>query len=178
MRLSNWNRLPHAENNDLLKALNHWFREYQTLNKVVDIPSFRVHRNGVDQTAIATGTLTRIQFTTATLDTHTYWNSSTYRYTPKVPGVYYFQLTGRFVTWVADSFCTVAIYLNGSAVDAFRSTSHTTTAPSCQVSAVLQMNGSTDYVEFYTQQDTGGSADLYGGIPNTYAHGFKVADHG
>jgi hypothetical protein len=178
LRLSSWNRFPHAGDNELLKALNEWFREYQTLNKVVDIPSFRVHRNNVDQTGVVTSTLTRIQFTTATLDTHSFWNASTYRYTPKVPGVYWFQLTGRYVTWVADAFCTMAIYLNGSPVDAFRSMSHTTTSPSSNVSAVIQMNGSTDYVEFYTQQDTGGNADLYGGVANTFAHGFKVSDHG
>lgn len=170
------------------RALREWYREYQEgLNRALNKPSFRVHRNGTNQTALGTGATVKIQFnsiangTTAEgFDDFAYFDLTTnYRYTPKIAGVYYFFLNLRFVAVAANTSVVGQIWKNGTSaivVASARAVSSTTTSPLISCGGIVRMNGSTDYVEFYAYQDSGGDQDINGATTITIAGGSKLAD--
>ena len=151
----------------------------RAINQALNIPAFRVHRNGSDQTSIATATHTRIAFTTAAIDTHSYFDVTTnYRYTPKIAGVYMFavQVVWNY-TFAAANTHIVQIYQNGASVAlGLQHYPAGSTGPTTAASTLLTMNGSTDYVDFFVYQNSGSSQPLLGTAIYTYAYGHKVCD--
>lgn len=166
--------------------LMEWYREYQEgLNRALNLPSFRVHRNGSNQTAIVTATPTKVQFnsianTGSGTDGDDDWKyfdlTTNYRYQPKIAGKYVFGFQAAFTAWVANSVLTLQIRKTGSTVNQTVTDMATTTPPVGQCHSRLYMNGSTDYVEFFVTQATGGNKDLDGGAAVTVAWGAKVTD--
>jgi hypothetical protein len=140
---------------------------------VAAIPSFSVHRNGSVQ-SINDITETKIQFTTERWDTGGYFDSATnYRYTPLVAGTYLFKLAAT-VAAVDDGTTTyVVLYKNGSLYEY----GGTDTVGFAGVDAtptgtwLVQMNGSTDYVEFYVWHNHGSARDLAGASTDSHASG-------
>jgi hypothetical protein len=140
-------------------------------------PSFSVHRNGVNQTGLATATFTKIQFTTKEFDTNSSFdNTANYRFMPTVAGKY--QITFHVMLTILNGGKVViaAIYKNGAAykqgVPAPAGTP--INSAGAGVSCVLDLNGTTDYVEFYCYHDHGGDDTVFGGPQQTYATGIRV----
>ena len=114
------------------------------------------------QTGISQNTYTKVQLNTKEFDTANAFDSTTnYRFTPLVAG--YYQV--NFCLWASSSTTygkTVvsAIYKNGSAfkraiVNLAGGSAGSTplNEVGAQISAVIYMNGSTDYLEFYGMED-------------------------
>ncbi len=115
-------------------------------------PSFLVNRNGVNQT-VSSGGWSKIQFNNEVFDTNNNFDSSTnYRFTPTVAGKYIFVLN---VSSQTDATVAAAIFKNG-VVQSVQSGNYYRN----NVSMVLDMNGTTDYVEgnIYNY----GGTNLYG----------------
>jgi hypothetical protein len=119
----------------------------QTGTVMVNGPAFSAYNNSTQTLPITT--LTKVILNTKSYDTNSNFDNVTnYRFTPTVAGYYLFTAqvyNGTQVTLLPE------IYKNGAAV-AFG----TLTAPSssngnngANVSTILFMNGSTDYVELY-----------------------------
>jgi hypothetical protein len=155
-----------------------------------NLPSFRVHRNGVDQVTIANNTLTKIQFnsiattagTAEGFDDWAYFDLATnYRYLPKIAGVYHFGLQVRFKTVAAATSVVGQISKGGGigigTVGASRVIAPGVVSPIAFVSTICRMNGKDEYVEFYCLQDSGGAQDLNGGAIITLAWGCKLSDY-
>jgi len=102
-------------------------------------------------TAVSNASFTKIAINTTSFDTNSNFNTSTYRFTPTVAG--YYQVNGRisFSANLTSTFCV--IFKNGS--EAFRGTGGVLNSP--LVSAIVYMNGSTDYIELYAYQNSGSS---------------------
>jgi hypothetical protein len=119
-------------------------------------PAFSAYNNA-SQT-INTTTATKVQFNTEEFDTNNNFDSTTnYRFTPTVAG--YYQVTSQ-VNYSAGliSNAIIWIYKNGSVFKrGNRSYSSALTFVGINVSSLLYMNGSTDYIEIYTYQDSVGS---------------------
>jgi hypothetical protein len=124
-------------------------------------PAFSAWQSS-SQTGIVNGVFTKILFQTEEWDTNNNFASSTF--TPTVAG--YYQINAA-VAWMSGySTGILSIYKNGSAyrdgvslpTDTFRST----------VNAIVYCNGSTDYVEIYGQQTSGGSGSIAVAINYTY----------
>jgi len=95
--------------------------------------------------SISSSTFTKVQFNTEVFDTNSnYDNSSTYRFTPTVSGYYQFNWRVSCDTTGITMFS--AIYKNGSI---YRRGAQPTSTYGSNGSAVIYMNGSTDYVEIY-----------------------------
>ena len=101
-----------------------------------------------------------------------YDNTTNYRFTPNVAG--YYQVNGG-VGW-ASGFAgrtTVGIYKNGSewkrGVDIDGTAAYT-----MNVSCLVYLNGSTDYIELYTYQDSGGAKNYGNFSAQTYFQGALV----
>jgi len=113
------------------------------------VPAFSVYRNG-DQ-AITSATYTKMQLNVENFDTNNFFDSTTnYRFQPTIAG--YYQINGAFYPVSANSanyvFCQ--IYKNGT-VEVWGTSAGPASGQDgvSQVNALIEMNGSTDYLEFY-----------------------------
>lgn len=110
-------------------------------------PAFSAYQS-VGQT-ISGATYTKIQFQTKIFDTAScYDNVTNYRFTPNVAG--YYQLTGNLYFGFSGS-AQVAIYKNGSVYVQSRYT----TGTGADITALVYLNGTTDYAELYVYSSAG-----------------------
>jgi len=118
-------------------------------------PAFEAYLSSI--TAISHNTATKVPCNTEVIDTDScYDNATNYRFTPNVAGKYYFYFNLR--GWSGGSapdgtrFIVIRPYKNGSSVAPYNGTDtndNTARAPQMTASTVIDMNGTTDYVEFY-----------------------------
>ena len=142
----------------------------------VNTPAFMA-RLGASGQSVASGTEVKIQCNVEALDTAgNYDNSTNYRFTPTTAGKYLIvhgirgALTGtRFVGWIRK---------NGSTDHAIAETNPNASAsnPACLGSVILDFNGSSDYVEYYTFHTGGSNKDIQGSATYdaTFFQGFKI----
>ena len=128
-------------------------------------PAFSVHKNGTAQTVTA-NTPTKLTWSTEVIDTNA--NFATNRFTPTVAGNYLIVVS---VQCAQPGACVPAIYKNGSLYAASRITNHTFADQSPQASAIVSMNGTTDYVEAFATS-TGNS--IAGVATQTYFSGSQI----
>ena len=99
--------------------------------------------------SITTGTYTKVQCNTEEFDTNSnYDNATNYRFTPTVAG--YYQVNARLSSSVNTTLIIATIYKNG--VDFKRGMdirASVTASTACNASALIYMNGTTDYIELY-----------------------------
>jgi hypothetical protein len=122
-------------------------------------PAFRA--NTVTSQTITTSTFTKIAYNVEEFDTNSNYDPTTnYRFTPTVAG--YYQINAN-VSMGGGSvgYVQCAIYKNGSAYCTGSAVPNNGTVGGMVVAAaVLYLNGSTDYVEFYVWQNQGSSISL------------------
>ena len=142
-------------------------------------PAFFV-RNSGDQ-SITSGTITKVTLPTEDLDTdNCFDNSTNYRFTPTTAGKYFFFACGRGKANSGTlNYSNVLIRKNGTAGAGNTFTASSTeqyTSPgntaNATVNVILDMNGSSDYVEMYMQvggtqpkikSDNNGNPTMFGG---------------
>jgi hypothetical protein len=112
----------------------------------IEGPAFFVRISGTQTITFATAT--EIQFNTEDFDTNSNFDTSTYRFTPTVAGYYQISAGLRGNGSTTNTGTTLHIYKNGSAYLSSGSTSDNA-AQFPTISALISMNGSTDYIEFY-----------------------------
>jgi len=121
----------------------------QKLSNLPNVPAFGAYRS-TDQ-SISTGTWTKLQAATELFDTASaYDNATNYRFTPQITG--YYQVNGSVYVNAASSLTNVAarIYKNGSAYALGTACGvFSTTEAGASVSAIIYMNGTTDYLEIW-----------------------------
>ena len=119
-------------------------------------------------------TTTKVQCGTEVYDTASaYDNSSNYRFTPQTAGKYFCYGQVFIVTAVASSInqATAYIYKNGSVLAGTENSFYNNPISqfTATVSTVIDMNGSTDYIELYGlfdgDEDRSGTIIGGGGIP-------------
>jgi hypothetical protein len=116
--------------------------------------------------SIATATDTKIQLNTKDIDTNSFFDAVTnYRFLPTVVGNYLFVAQ---ISWAASGSTSGAeaiLYKNGSST---RYASWTTNTSSSTVTSVvvgiMAMNGTTDYIELWGRQNTGGALNTVAGF--------------
>lgn len=124
-------------------------------------PAFRA-TNNANQT-IANGAWTKVQFQTETFDTNNCFDNSTnYRFTPTVEGYYQFNAQAQINT---SSPIAIRFYKNGAGSGGY-SVSGSQAGQlygNGTLSDLLYFNGTTDYLEVYAYQASGGSTTLNSG---------------
>ena len=106
-------------------------------------------------TSMTNGVITKILFQTEDFDTNSNYDTSTSRFTPTVAGYYYISATTQAPTSGAAYYVTL-IYKNGSVyMQSPQSAGNGIYINSAN--ALIYFNGSTDYVEIYSAQYTGGT---------------------
>ena len=125
-------------------------------------PAFSAYLS-VDQTVTAS-TNTKIQFNTELFDTNScYDNTTNYRFTPTVAG--YYQVCVSLSTTPATTATVINIYKNGSVVQTFITQANNGITCVWNLSHLVYLNGSTDYLEFYGQSNVGTA--FVGGLSNS-----------
>jgi len=121
-------------------------------------PCFSAYNNATQ--SISNNTLTKISFQVENFDTNGNFDSTTnYRFTPTVAG--YYQINAGLNMATGSGIASVAIYKNGNE---WQSGSQMPLNGSYSVrpviSTVIYFNGSTDYVEIYGLQISGGNLNV------------------
>lgn len=130
-------------------------------------PSFSVNKGGTAQT-IPTNTYTKITWPTIVFDTNNNFSTALSRYTPTIAGKY--LVSAALYCSDAGSQCNELIYKNG--LPLAMGYQHTTYGlPS--VSTIVDMNGTTDYLEVYGYNGSGTNID--GSPINVYFTGSLLA---
>ena len=135
-------------------------------------PAFEAYRSSTQ--TISTATSTKIQYQDEVFDTDSaYDNSTNYRFTPQTAGKYFiFASVQSGETSDFDDY-QIQIHKNGSTYAQTRVRHHYAENINCQV--IVDMNGSTDYVEGFVYQASGSNLDVSGvGFPRTRFGGFRV----
>lgn len=121
----------------------------QKLANMPNAPAFSAYRSSSNQSVTA-GVWTKVQAQTEEYDTASaYDNATNYRFTPQVAG--YYQVNGQLCpSGVPVTRGIAAIYKNGS-IHKIGSdfVSDSNTVGRSTVSALVYLNGTTDYVELF-----------------------------
>jgi hypothetical protein len=134
----------------------------QSIKAYVDnIPMFKANI-GSAQT-IAHNTITKLQFDTKSFDTNSWYdNSTSYRYTPQKAGKY-LVIAKVLYNNSNNGERLIFIYKNGSRVSQDNVYQSGTPKEAISITSIVEMNGSSDYIEIFSRQTTGGNANTYSG---------------
>lgn len=112
-----------------------------------NMPAFSAYQSSAQ--TLASTTWTKLQFQTKEFDTsNAFDNTTNYRFTPQVAG--YYQVNGLFNIGSSNTSGAIQLYKNGSTFKNGTSfASAGTVFQSFLVSALVYLNGSTDYIELY-----------------------------
>ena len=130
-----------------------------------NIPTFAATLSN-NQT-VANSTSVKLVFDTKLFDTSNCFDATTnYRYTPNVAGYYFIHILCAFAGagGTKTGIIMPQLYVNGGATTYQLNRSYVASDyPSSTGSLVLYLNGTTDYIEAYVNQSTGGSGIIQGG---------------
>lgn len=119
----------------------------------------------------ANTTATKVTMGAEEYDVGAYFDSATnYRFTPLVAGYYLFTARLQFVAMSASGATAILeLYKNGSSYKRLAQVQNPASGTLVAIvhgSALIYLNGSTDYVELYATQTNGASLDTAGGTNN------------
>lgn len=131
--------------------------------------------SSADQT-ITSSVFTKVQFDGSSgFDTASYWDATNHRYTPQVAG--YYQITTALrMTYSSLTQHNIQIFKNGSSVQQLILTRGESSAHKVGGSLIVQLNGSSDYIEVHTQLVGSGTItiDYATDQATSYVQGFLV----
>ena len=140
-------------------------------------PAFHVKLSSTQDTT--DNTVTKIQFDEEAFDTdNCYDNSTNYRFTPTVAGKYfvYASFINRSSTTNQLTNARTFIYKNGSEVHGAYTTdfrNNTGFVALSYMGALVEMNGTTDYIEYYSRVDHSNGSNA-GVQDRSYAGAYKI----
>jgi len=125
-------------------------------------PAFRAYRN-TSQVSFSGSTWVKVQLNAETFDTDNCFDPTTnYRFTPTKAGYYLFDATIK-VGKTGQSRARAAIYKNGTIASQLWSQINTSTDYQYSGSALIYLNGSTDYAELYINDEDPSGRDYKNG---------------
>lgn len=137
-------------------------------------PAFSAYQS-VQQTGVANGVWTKIQFQTKEYDTaNCFDNVSNYRFTPNVAGYYQINALVAFTTLTSYAI-TLSVYKNGSSVkNGITGFASSSSYARSNISVEIYFNGVSDYIEVYAYQGSGANASIQPGSVDSYFQGSLV----
>jgi len=111
-----------------------------------NMPAFSAYKNS-NQTGISSTVDTKVTFTVEEFDTNSCYDTSTSRFTPTVAG--YYQVNAELDCYGLTGLAIPKIYKNGSNFKTGAGSNATCTEQYVAISALVYLNGTTDYIEIY-----------------------------
>ena len=125
--------------------------------------------------AVATGTAVKLTLSNQDFDSDGYYDHTTnYRHTPLVAGWWEYTLCVSADNLTSGKFIAPMIYKNGSSVHKAEMSAGATGNETGLLTALVELNGSTDYVEFFVEHNQGSNMNILSGGGRTFAHGKLV----
>jgi hypothetical protein len=138
-------------------------------------PAFRAYTDTIQTTS--DGVITKAELDLETYDTDSCYDTSTYRFTPNVAGKYVFNfLATDNYTGSASNAVQIYIRKNGSDIAEYQNNTKGSNYGSNFISTTVDMNGTTDYVEFYLYYAGGSSVIWRNNSDRQYAEGYKIIE--
>ena len=152
-----------------------------TKDKVSNLmyPAFEAYLSS-DQ-SVSNGVVTKVQINTEVFDTdNMYDNSTNYRFTPTVAGKYYVYASIKLFGNGDIENSVTHIYKNGSlyrgaAFDPVN-VSNAMNASNLFNAAVIDMNGTSDYLELFGLMQSSANKAFEAGTKNTFFGAFRIGD--
>jgi len=143
-----------------------------TLGGEKNLPYFCANMNGNQE--CAANTFTTLAFNQESSDSGSCYNTSTYRFTPNVTGRYYISGFIRSAESEDHDNFQLAIYKNGSQtrLSNLRHLHYHT----AHIDGLIEMNGSSDYVELKLSHDRSGASTIVGDSVQSQFQGFFVGN--
>ena len=121
-------------------------------------PAFSAYNSSTQ--SVSNSTSTKLVCNTELFDTSNAFDSTTnYRFTPQVAGYYQINVSGYGFP-SAVGVVSMQIWKNGAYSLTKTEVANTNAGPQISCSSLIYLNGSTDYVEFYAFQSSGGSLTM------------------
>ena len=136
-----------------------------------NVPAFHAYnpQNG----SVANNTEVVVSNNTELLDSSAAYNTSTYKFTPQVAGYYFLYSNVRYQSGTTDfDRINLVITKNGSAILAARNNNKDYSTVG--VSGIVQANGSSDYFQMVSYQNSGGSIEITTEDEHTYFGGYRI----
>jgi hypothetical protein len=122
----------------------------------VGAPAFSAYANATQ--SIANSTFTKVLFQVEEFDTNSNFASS--RFTPTVAG--YYQVNSAVYIQAISNQALCSIYKNGVLYKNSPYITGNGGDAGALVSAIVYLNGTTDYIELYANQNSGSTKTIYG----------------
>lgn len=148
---------------------------FQLVSKAYGAPAFAVYRGG--NQAVSNATNTQVFLQAEEFDTDAaYDNVTNYRFQPGAAG--YYWIDGQIVGYASGGSLTLVqatIRKNLTPMrSAYQSVNFNATSSSVNVSALVQLNGTTDYVTLWGQVTGASGQAFFGGQAETFLQGYFV----
>ena len=101
------------------------------------------------------GVLTKVTYNTEDFDTASCYDTSNYRFTPTVDGYYWIKAVIVFNG--ASGPCNLWLFKNGGQFKIGGQIIQNSSGVAVNFSELVYLNGSTDYIEMYSSQSSGGT---------------------
>ncbi len=120
---------------------------------LLKVPTFEVF--ATTSQSVTNGVFTKVTFNTVTFDTHGWWSTVDNRYTPQIEGYYFFGALS-YHGGTTLNLLQANLYKNGSGFriiyeDRDDAADPVSTSQGGHGSAIVYMNGTTDYVEMWAR---------------------------
>lgn len=126
-------------------------------------PAFSAWRNG--NQSLSNTTTTKVVFNTEDFDTANCFDTTNARFTPNVAGYYQFNACIQIDAGGVDARLIAQLFKNGAASKVGASGgSNSGMYATSSLAVLLYMNGTTDYVECYAYQSSGGTTNIVGDL--------------
>jgi hypothetical protein len=126
-------------------------------------------------TSFNNATSTKVSLATELFDVNNWFDTSTSRFTPLIAGKWLFTGGVRFNTLDGLGEVSAQIYKNGASYSETNSSASAANRTfGANVCTIIDMNGSTDFVEFYALQSGGGTESNNTGANLTFFCGFHI----
>jgi hypothetical protein len=117
-------------------------------------PAFSAYQSSAQ--TVSNATFTKINFQTEEFDTNNNFASSTF--TPTIAG--YYQVSGGLYFGTSSGFVLLVVYKTGVAYKRLAGTASPNNGTATYGSCIVYCNGSTDTIELYAYQNSGGSVTM------------------
>ena len=121
-------------------------------------PFFRAYLSS--NQSIADSTRTLITFNAESFDTSSAYDTSNGRFTPQTSGYYY--ISAQLKTDTATNFEGLKLYLRKNGTELVETSAFNDGYNSTFAATIIQLNGSSDYVDVAGNQNSGGAINLNG----------------
>ena len=138
---------------------------------VFNTPAFHAYCNTT--TSASNNTLTIFKVDTEEFDTDNCYNTGTYTFQPTTAGKYYVYVSAKFGNTIDFNECFAGIYMNGTTRVA-RSQFRAEHSPTYNVGRIIEFNGTTDYVQPFVFQNSGGTENFSTGAEYSFFGGYKL----